>query len=170
MSLRYRSRHVSTEKLEQIEEQGRWWFLKTKSIACASAIVVLNPCLRMYFRLNRLIGKPRGARRALFRRILAVWKIAAGVADPGWRNIYSKEHLENQVPQYLRLLQQFSILSLGLLDPESFDRSRGSCGRLRVHGLERWLGGEIGIRPELPRTDLAVSIDQLLHKMRRFVN
>jgi hypothetical protein len=86
-----------------------------------------------------------------------VFEVVAGTAQASWNCKYSKEHLEYQVPQYLRMLQQCSIMSVVLLDPQSFENETGSCTKLMDTGLQSWLSGDRDVFPEIPRTQAAVS-------------
>jgi hypothetical protein len=55
-----------------------------------------------------------------------------------------QQHLEQQVPQHLRLLTQSPLMSITLLDPTSFDRSTGRYLRLEEENLGRHWYAELG--------------------------
>ncbi|KAK3387987.1 hypothetical protein B0H63DRAFT_448771 [Podospora didyma] len=100
-----------------------------------------------------------------------VFDIAAAAADgdDGEMKLLpqlSRAYLEEQVPQYLRLLNQCSVLSVGLLERNSYDAKSGVFMRLEIKELDRWLSGETEVYPACPETDserqfLASNISQL---------
>lgn len=67
----------------------------------------------------------------------------------GWNQArLSRQHLEEQIPQHLRLLTQGNFMSIGLLSEESF--SDGCYTRIDEETLESWLAGQRDIFPRLP--------------------
>ena len=91
----------------------------------------------------------------------AVLDICAGIGDPKWSSYHSKEYLDYQVPQYLRLLQQCSIMSIGLLDPDSFCNTSRNYLRLQKDHLCRWLEGE---RNAFPAVNVVADVVRLVRQ------
>lgn len=86
----------------------------------------------------------------------AAFDIAAGVGGPEWVSFRTKEYLGYEVPQYLRPLQQCSVMSIGLLEPSSFCKTSGCYLRLNKEPFYRWLGGEQNIHPVIHSSQEAV--------------
>ncbi|KAK3326826.1 hypothetical protein B0H66DRAFT_551767 [Apodospora peruviana] len=84
-----------------------------------------------------------------------VFNIAAAAAAAQDEGPLKKEYVDMQVPQYLRLLNQCSVVSVGLLDVASHDLDKGVFTRLEETELDRWLGGEVGVYPPFPDNDCA---------------
>lgn len=85
-----------------------------------------------------------------------VFHIAA--AEPGASSrleLPSKEYVDMQVPQFLRLINQRLILSIGLLDIGSYDSKQQVFLRLEEKAVDRWMRGERDIVPAFPDTDIA---------------
>lgn len=85
-----------------------------------------------------------------------VFNLAA--AEPGeleGLELPSKDYVDMQVPQFVRLINQRSILNIGLLEIGSYDRVQQIFLRLEENGLDSWMKGETGIVPHFPRTDRA---------------
>ncbi len=90
-----------------------------------------------------------------------VFNVAAEALTTKPEHLPPAEYIEMQVPQYLRLMNQCSIMSIGLLDVNSYDKENGVFTRLVREDLDRWLSGEMEVHPRFPETEKAVSTQDL---------
>ncbi|KAK6088314.1 hypothetical protein SCUP234_00802 [Seiridium cupressi] len=87
-----------------------------------------------------------------------VFNIAVGALEFELKHLPSKEYIELQVPQYLRLLNRCSFINIGLLDASSYDYENKIFARLETEELDRWLFGELDVYPPCPDTEKVVSV------------
>ncbi|KAI0123650.1 hypothetical protein BJ170DRAFT_598854 [Xylariales sp. AK1849] len=94
-----------------------------------------------------------------------IFNIAAGIPEIGRHPLPSREYIEMQLPQYLRLLNQCSIVNVGLLDVTSYDTKTNIFTSLMAEELDRWLSGEFNVYPQFPNTEKAREL--LITNIRR---
>jgi len=70
----------------------------------------------------------------------------------------SRQHLEKQVPQHLRLLTQSHLMSITVLAQASFDSLAGRYTRIDEENLDSWLAGGSNLMPHIPSDEKTVKI------------